>query len=445
MSSSLAAGETPRQDVPLTLTERAPRNLGLLDQLGMWGNLGISLLGFGGALVVLQPLGPGTPQMGLTPAILALVLGTLIGTAGVCAMAYAGSRTGQPSMVLLRGLLGGRLSYLPTVLNIVQLVGWGTFEMVTMALAIRTIWDVPNWPVAIAIGAVATLLSLYPLHWVKVLRKYVTVAVVLVLAYLAWRLGSGHLPAHHGQGWGGFSIAVDAVIGLSISWVPLAGDYARHSTSDRDAVAGCFGGYVVTQIACYGIGIMALLLTGGDPEKVFDVFIAVAFGTLCFAVLALREIDQCFVDVYSGTVSIQNLLPRVDRRIITIALGVLMTALALAVDIYGYASFLSLIASVFAPLLGVFVVDYYLFGGRRRWDVREDSPARPAMLLAWLGGFVVYQMLAPGALGWWSAMWQHVDDALHFTPAPWMSAATGSFLVSALIATIADLAARRRA
>ena len=42
----------------------------------MWGNLGISLLGFGGALVVLRPLGPDAPAMGLTPAILALVLGT---------------------------------------------------------------------------------------------------------------------------------------------------------------------------------------------------------------------------------------------------------------------------------------------------------------------------------------------------------------------------------
>ena len=35
----------------MTLTEPAPRTLGLLDQLGFWGNLGVSLLGFAGALI----------------------------------------------------------------------------------------------------------------------------------------------------------------------------------------------------------------------------------------------------------------------------------------------------------------------------------------------------------------------------------------------------------
>ncbi|HCQ18140.1 MAG TPA: hypothetical protein DIU42_02785, partial [Dermacoccus sp.] len=68
-------------DVPRTLDEgHAPRNLGLLDQLGMWANLGMSLLAFAGALVVLQPMG--APGMGVGAALSALVVGTLVGTAG---------------------------------------------------------------------------------------------------------------------------------------------------------------------------------------------------------------------------------------------------------------------------------------------------------------------------------------------------------------------------
>ena len=42
-------------------------------------------------------------------------------------------------MVLLRGLFGARLSYLPTVLNIAQCVGWGVFELVTIATAAHTV------------------------------------------------------------------------------------------------------------------------------------------------------------------------------------------------------------------------------------------------------------------------------------------------------------------
>lgn len=431
-------------DAPRTLDAPPVRELNLLDQLGLWGNLGISLLGFAGALVVLQPLGPGTPQMGLGPAVLALVAGTLVGIAGVGVMAYAGSRSGQPAMVLLRGLLGGRLSYVPTVLNVAQLVGWGTFEIVTMSTALRTVWHVPSVPVTLLIGVGATALAWYPLRWVKVLRKYVTVAVALSMAYLAVRLGTTAIPAHHAGGWHGFAVAMDAIIALSLSWVPLAGDYARHSTSDRAAVTGCVVGYSVTQIACYGIGIAAVLLVAGDTDRVFAAFLAIPLGALCFLVLALREIDQCFVDVYSSTMSVQNLAPRLDRRVISLATGGLMTVLALSVDIYGYAAFLGLIGSVFAPLLGVFVVDYLVLGGHRNWNTAADAPSRPSRLIPWGVGFVAYNMVNPGELGWWSRWWERVDDALHFTSPTWLPGTLGAFAVAAVVTLLIGLVERRR-
>ena len=43
-------------EAPLTLDQPAPRSLRLVDQLGMWGNLGVSLLGFTGAIYVLDPV-----------------------------------------------------------------------------------------------------------------------------------------------------------------------------------------------------------------------------------------------------------------------------------------------------------------------------------------------------------------------------------------------------
>ena len=50
-----------------------------------------------------------------------------------------GARTGAPAMVLLRGLFGARLSYLPTALNICRCLGWGVFELVTIASVAHTI------------------------------------------------------------------------------------------------------------------------------------------------------------------------------------------------------------------------------------------------------------------------------------------------------------------
>ena len=438
-----AARRTPDvddlHDVPTTLEGGpAPRNLGLLDQLGMWGNLGMSLLAFAGAIVVLQPLGE--PGMGMGQAVLALVVGTLVGTAGVSAMALASSQQGQPAMVMLRGLFGGRLSYVPTVFNMIQLLGWGTFEIVTTTMAARTLWpELPRWPIVVVIGAVTTLLALYPLRWVKVLRKYVTVAVIVTLIYLASQLLTRDVPAHAGHGWGGWMVAVDAIIALSVSWVPVAGDYARHSTSHRAAVLGSYLGYCVTQIAVYSIGIITLLLAGGNGDAVFSIFLGVAGGSLCFLVLTLREIDQCFVDVYSTTVSLQNIAPRLDRRLISIALGVTSTVLALAVDIYGFAHFLALIGSVFVPLLGVFLVDYYLFGGRHRWNTTVDAPSRPLMLVAWAAGFVAYELVAPGTLGAWSDMWRSIGEAIGLSAPTWLSASLVAFGVAALATIVVEI------
>src|SRR6266536_1056858 len=130
-------------EVGPTLADPVPRTLRVVDIAALWGNLGVSLLGFTGAIFVLVPVS--TP-MSLAAAATALLVGTVLGTLGVAAAGYPGSVTGAPSMVLLRGLFGTRPSYLPTLLNIVQLVGWTTFELVTIGTALHQVADdVPRW------------------------------------------------------------------------------------------------------------------------------------------------------------------------------------------------------------------------------------------------------------------------------------------------------------
>jgi len=85
-------------------------------------------------------------------------------------------------MVLLRGLFGARPSYVPTVLNIAQMLGWGTFELVTIATAAGAVLPgVPRWGYVLIGGMITTVLAVYPLGAVRVLRRYVTAAVVIAL------------------------------------------------------------------------------------------------------------------------------------------------------------------------------------------------------------------------------------------------------------------------
>ena len=135
-----------RAEAPLTLDQPPPKVLGFTDQLGLWANLGVSLLGPVGALGVLAPFG--FSPLSLTAAGLAVVVGTVLGTALLSVATIPGAQTGAPSMVLLRGLFGVRMSYLPTVLNCLQLVGWGVFEIVIIAKAGQQLlpWHGARWP-----------------------------------------------------------------------------------------------------------------------------------------------------------------------------------------------------------------------------------------------------------------------------------------------------------
>lgn len=429
-----------RAEVGPTLESPVPQTLSLVDQLGLWGNLGVSLLGFTGALFVLYPT---DRALSFAAALTAVVLGTVFGTLVLAASAVPGARTGLPAMMLLRGLFGGRLSYLPTVLNVLQCLGWGTFEIVTIATATHTVADwAPRWSCIVLAGVITTALTIRPLGAIRVLRKYVAVLMVVAVLYLLVQLLRHPLPSFTAGTWSGFWLATDQVVAVAVSFVPLAADYSRHARSPRGAFGGAFVGYGITQILCYGLGLLVLVTvaTGSNPN-IYGAFIAVPVGWLAFAVLALRELDQSFANVYSTAVSVQNLRPRWDRRVLGIVIGAITTVTALFTDLGGYQNFLVLLGAVFVPLAGVLLVDFFLLSGRT-WDFAPSSAARWSRIVPWVIGFVGYQLINPGYISWWVSGWRHVDAWLGFAPPDWLSASITSFVVAAALTPLCAAAAR---
>jgi putative hydroxymethylpyrimidine transporter CytX len=436
-----------RSEVGRTLAEPVPQSLGLLDQFGLWGNLGVSLLGFTGAIFVLQPGGSGTPELSLAAALTAIVVGTLLGTLVLALSGLPGAQTGAPSMVLLRGLFGARVSYLPTVLNVLQLFGWSIFELVTIATAAQAVAPaLPKWGYVLIAGAATALLTIRPLGAIRVLRRYATAAVLLVMCYLFIQLIRHPLPAFSHGTWSGYWAATDTVVAVAISFAPLAADYMRHSRSSRAAFAGAMAGYSLTQVLCYVIGLLALVTVAhGDSGHIFGAFVALPLGSLCFAVLAARELDQSFADVYSTAVSIQNLRPLWDRRILAGVITALTTAGALWLNISDYENFLTLLGSVFVPMSAVLIVDYFSGpGGPSRWDLSAAARSRWTMLPPWAAGFVVYQLINPGYVSWWASAWTSFGHDIGFTPASWMSASILSFCTAGIATLLVRGMTQRR-
>jgi nucleobase:cation symporter-1, NCS1 family len=423
-------------EVPPHLSDPVPRSLSFTDQTALWGNLGVSLLGFTGAIFVLDPNATGSPTMSMAAALTAIVVGTVFGTLAIALSGLPGTITGAPAMVLLRGLFGARVSYVPTVMNILQCIGWGIFELVTIATAAHTVaHGLPRWSYILIGGVITTLLALRPLGWVRTMRRYVTVLVGIVLVYLAIELLRHPLPGFFHGNWNGYWIAMDTTIAVAVSFVPLAADYTRHSSSPKKTFWSTMLGYGVAQIVCYVLGLIALLTVAKTADDIYGAFIAVPVGSLAFAILAIRELDQSFANVYSTAVSTQNLRPRWDRRVLAIAVGTLATVGALALNINDYENFLLLLGSVFVPMFSVLAADFFLVS-HGRWDLTETSPARWSMLIPWALGFITYQWINPGSISWWASMWSSINDAIDIHPAGWMSASLMSFVVAGLATLI---------
>src|SRR3954449_6902729 len=439
---------SPRDEAPYTLEEPPPRVLGWFDQIGLWGNLGMSILGPVTAIYILQPFQ--LAAMSFVGAAVAIVVGTILGTLLVAAAAVPGAETGAPSMVLLRGLFGHRVSYLPTLVNVIQLVGWSVFEIVVIAAAAEQLlpWDGARWPYVVVAGVLTTLMAIRPLGVVRILRRYALVLVTVSTVYLYIELLRNPMPSLTHGSWAAFWPGADYAIAAAVSFAPLASDYSRHAKSSRSAFGATMVGYTIAQSASYILGLVAIATVvrasdAASTQAMFGAFIAVPAGWLAFGVLVARELDQSFADSYSTVMSVQNVVPRFDRRILAVLVGTVATVLALALDINSYANFLALLGSLFVPLTAVLLVDYFI-GRRRHWDVSEDAPARPLMLLPWLIGVLTYQLINPGYVGWWVDRWASVQSWVHFTPHTWMSASVLSFVVASLLTLPITLTSRRR-
>ena len=384
------------------------RVLGGLDTALLWGNLGVSLL----VLVAAAFL---VPALSLPEAVVAIVVGALIGNLMLAAAGAIGADARVPAMVLMRAPLGRRGSYLPTVLNVVQCLGWAIFELIIIAAAAAALSDElfgfegrAFWTVVFGVGAGALAL-LGPVGFVRrFVRRFALWAVLASLIYLTWwafdGADVGTLWRADGEGGSSVVLGIDLVVAITVTWIPLAADYTRFCRSRVAAFGGTFVGYFVPSLWMFLLG--SLLVLGrelSDPVAV-PAAVAAAGVTAALALFAVTvdETDEAFANTYSTAMSLQNLLPGVPQRGLVVAAAATATVGALTIELRNYEAFLLLLGSFFVPLFGVLLADWLLAGRRyTRADVFHGPAFRPELIVAWLAGFALYQWLHPTGPNRW--------------------------------------------
>jgi len=430
----------------------AERRLTFLDTFVLWADLGVSFL----VMVVGMFLVPG---LSLAGALAAILVGAIIGNFLLGLVATIGSDTGVPTMVLFRPVLGLRGSYFPTILNVLQLVGWATFEVIVMAQAATLLSQrllgassYHGWVVFFTV--LTTLMAMGgPVLVVKQwMEKFAVWAVFITMLWLTIAvLGTydvGALSAKRGTGEMSFWLAVDLVAVMPISWVPLVADYSRLASSRRAAFWGTGFGYFVSHVWFYALGALlglaaAVTLDPNAPiSPLLGAIAGLTAGWAALLILLVAETDEAFANIYSAAVSTQNMVARLGQRGLTAIFGAVVLVLAAVIPLVQYESFLLLIGSVFVPLLGILAADYFLLRGRR-YEVEGlyrvggqywyTGGINRTAVGVWVVGFLLYLVIA--------GLPQLGLTGL----APWMGATLPSFLFGFVIYAIIGRSASMRA
>jgi nucleobase:cation symporter-1, NCS1 family len=389
------------------------RTLSFLDVGLLWGSLGVSLL----VLVAGTLLAP----LGLAKALLAIAVGAVAGCGLLGLAGLIGAERRVPGMVLLRAPLGHRGSYLPTGLNVLQNLGWATFELIVIAAAASALADRvfgfrERWLWVLVFGTVTVLLALAgPISFA---RRYVRRVGIWVVAasvgYLAWwaldAADLGSLWSAGGEGGITFWQGVDLTVAMAASWLPLAADYTRFARSGRGAFWGTAVGYLVPLAVLYALGALLVLSRGLDESTAILTAVAAGGVASALALLALTvdETDEPFANVYSAAVSLQNAFPHIPQRLLILGVGGTATLGALAIDLARYQGFLFLLGSFFVPLFGVLAADFLA-------GEQPDAAVRWNGLVAWATGFAAYQWIQPTGPGWWIDLVGRLPAAAEFT------------------------------
>jgi NCS1 family nucleobase:cation symporter-1 len=398
MAQDPLAGDAGSTYAPLTPVPDARRAFRTGDAFALWFSLGIGLLvAQAGALLV--------PGLSLPHALLAIVIGSAIGVVLLALAGVIGTDTGLAAMSSLRPTLGVRGASVPAVLNAVQLVGWGSFEVIVMrdsadalakqafGLSMPLVWTV-------VFGLLATLLAISgPLSFVRrFLRTWGIWLLLAGAAWLTWSLLAQHdliaMMRRPGTGEMPFGGAIDLVVAMPLSWLPLIADYTRFGRRAGDTFRGTLLGYGIANIWFYALGAIYGLAAGGA--------LAQAGGGLALLLILIDEVDNAFADIQSAAVSTGTFWARGSVPMLSAAFGALCTLIALLIPMAKYQNFLLLIGSVFAPLFGVVLVDHFIVRKRRiEAAVLADVRGRYGFsggwhlsaFIAWAIGIAAYQAI----------------------------------------------------
>lgn len=303
-----------------------------------------------------------------------------------------GYRTGLPAMALTRASFGLRGSFVPSIINLVQFIGWAAANTFIAAISISTIFNsIFGWPAYGSkggnTGLIVGIIIMSLLHLASIslgeksVRMIERVGIILVIIFVVWESVvvfrnvslsqiTAWQPPHAVRLSSG--AVVDILAAFNLAWVTAASDFTRYAKKERSATVMSFLGANIGLFWFAFIGLTATIATAitmrafdpndSDPSTIA---IKLGLGMIALLVIVITSTTANAVNLMAAGSALTNMWHRmrlgVALWIVTFAATLVsFIPLWFANFLTDFITFLDFIGMFLGPEIAVFLVDYFL-------------------------------------------------------------------------------------
>ena len=322
--------------------------------------------------------------LGLVEGGLAIILGGFLTACIGYLTMRVGIETRLSTYSVILFCFGRAGSNIVNLILAITLLGWygvtaalfGRALSLAVDDALGVLVPIPVFTIAGGVLMVAT--TLYGFRAIYRLSRIAVPLLAALLLYGVWAVLDGAslaelsgVPGRPHEGIASISAGISIVIGSFFVGVTLVPDLARFARGRRDAITGSF--------LSYGLGFpLVLLLSGlpvlvsGDPDLISSMT-SLGLGIPALIVMIFSTWTTNINNLYSASLSIARMMPKVRDWVITLVAGVIGTLLALAGIMDYFVGFLILLGIIVPPIAGVYLADYFVLRPTRI-NVNQAGP-----------------------------------------------------------------------
>ncbi|MCW3767967.1 cytosine permease [Paenarthrobacter sp. PAE-2] len=332
--------------------------------------------------------GLATTVFGLSfvPAVVAIIIGNLLGGIFMALHSAQGPQLGVAQMIQTRGQFGSFGALLIVVIVVIMYVGFFAANLVFGGEAMAAVS--PGISVdggIVIIGVVSVIATIFGYRLIHAYARVLSVAAGLALLLsFGWILLVHGLPSNFlEQGnfnWVGFMGTISVSALWQLAYAPYVSDYSRYMPQGTGSApafwasySGCVLGTLFPMILGALVGTLAVTMSAGDVEIVGSLgallqpWTLIIVGIFCLGVAASNAMN-----LYCGVLCALTIwqtfkptwLPRAKTRsvaaVVLFTLAVLIALFARDNFILFYTNFLSFLMYVLVPWTAINLVDYYL-------------------------------------------------------------------------------------